>query len=419
VLILRTHLARKWLIVLVMLLAAPALASAQESQPAQTPPETREEALRREREAKQKQLAPYHPNAVESAMNLAEKKVQPLLIRDGLYAKLGSITTGSGFAYGAGFRNRRLFNRRGSGDIWAAGSLKHYWTIEGRLNLTPNPNGIVSIDGFARRLSYAQEEFSGVGPDSQRADRSDYKLFGSAAGVRATLRPGPERLFAFGAGTEFMAEQIFRGTNDTIPSTADLFNDTTAPGLTEQPNFVHTFGFAALDYRQPINARKGGWYRIDFGNYADQTNGAFSFRRTQIELRQYASVLAERRVLAFRAWLATTDVDAGSQVPFYLMPYLGGNDTLRGFRAYRFRGPHAMLLQAEYRFEIWSGFDGALFYDTGKVTNRRADLNFKALEKDFGFGFRFNTDEGIIARVDAAFGSRDGRHLHIVFGTLF
>jgi hypothetical protein len=136
-------------------------------------------------------------------------------------------------------------------------------------------------------------------------------------------------------------------------------------------------------------------------------------------LRQYASVLAERRVLAVRGWLSTTDVDPGGRVPFYYLPALGGNDTLRGFRAFRFRGPHAMLLQAEYRFEIWAGLDGAAFYDTGKVAERRADLNTTALERDYGFGFRFNTNDGIIMRVDAAFGSRDGRHLHIVFGSLF
>jgi hypothetical protein len=50
---------------------------------------------------------------------------------------------------------------------------------------------------------------------------------------------------------------------------------------------------------------------------------------------------------------------------------------------------------------------------------RRADLNLDNLESDFGIGFRFNTDAGIIARVDVAFGSSDGTHLHIVFGGIF
>ena len=106
-------------------------------------------------------------------------------------------------------------------------------------------------------------------------------------------------------------------------------------------------------------------------------------------------------------------------MPFYFMPTLGGNDSLRGFREYRFRGPHAILAQAEYRWEIWSGFDGALFYDAGKVANRREDLNFEDLESDYGIGFRFNTNGGVILRVDAAFGSPDGKHLYIVFGGVF
>ena len=124
-------------------------------------------------------------------------------------------------------------------------------------------------------------------------------------------------------------------------------------------------------------------------------------------------------MIAARLFVSTSDTSAGQTMPFYFMPTLGGNDTLRGFREYRFRGPHAILAQGEYRWEIWSGLDGALFYDAGKVADRREDLNFKDLETDYGIGFRFNTNNGIILRVDAAFGSQDGTHLHIVFGGVF
>lgn len=79
----------------------------------------------------------------------------------------------------------------------------------------------------------------------------------------------------------------------------------------------------------------------------------------------------------------------------------------------------ALLLSAEYRWEIWSGLDGALFYDAGKVADRRSDLDFSDLQRSYGFGMRFNTDAGVVFRVDAAFGSRDGKHLYIVFGGIF
>jgi hypothetical protein len=57
-------------------------------------------------------------------------------------------------------------------------------------------------------------------------------------------------------------------------------------------------------------------------------------------------------VIATRLFVSTSDTGTGEVMPFYLMPTLGGNDTLRGFREYRFRGPHAILAQGEYRYEI-------------------------------------------------------------------
>jgi hemolysin activation/secretion protein len=177
--------------------------------------------------------------------------------------------------------------------------------------------------------------------------------------------------------------------------------------------------FFDVDYRQPKNPRNGGWYRVDFSRFDDRSTGRFTVNRLDTDLRQFFGVLAGRRVIATRLFVSTSDTGAGEVMPFYLMPTLGGNDTLRGFREYRFRGPHAILAQGEYRYEIWSGLDGALFYDAGKVANTRSDLNFEDLETDYGFGFRFNTDNAIVFRIDAGFGSRDGKHLYIVFGGIF
>ena len=229
----------------------------------------------------------------------------------------------------------------------------------------------------------------------------------------------PVRPLRVGGAVQYIQPTVGRGEDTRVPSIEALFSDATAPGLALQPDYLLTSSFVELDYRQPINARKGGWYRIEFSRYDDRDFDAYSFNRVEVDLRQYVPFLAERRVLAGRALVSTSDVEAGQTMPFYLMPYLGGNDTLRGFREYRFRGPHALLLQAEYRYEIWSGLDGALFYDAGKVALQRSDLDFTNLEKDYGFGFRFNTDNGVVMRVDAGFGSSDGKHLYITFGGVF
>jgi hemolysin activation/secretion protein len=204
-----------------------------------------------------------------------------------------------------------------------------------------------------------------------------------------------------------------------VLSIGALFDPSTAPGAGESVDYLRSMAFLEIDYRQPRNARRGGWYRVDFSRFDDRTTGRFTFNRVDTDLRQFVGFLAGRRVLAARLFVSTSSTDTGQTMPFYLMPTLGGKDTLRGFRQYRFRGPHAILAQGEYRYEIWSGLEGALFYDAGKVANLRSDLNFKDLETDYGFGFRFNTDDAIVLRVDAGFGSRDGRHLYIVFGGVF
>jgi hypothetical protein len=379
--------------------------------------ENRAEEQQEQRQEKQKEGTPYSPSFLERTLKALETGGIPFLTRDGVYAKLGSITTGSGFAYGAGFRTHNILGRQAALDAWAGGSIKGYWATEARVRFPDLVKGRLDVEAYGRRHEYPQEDYFGLGPDSARSAQADYLLQANTFGGRASVRLTP--IVAVGGGGEYLQPHVGSGRDQSLPSIDDEYDEASAPGLTAQPDYIRSIAFVDVDWRRPRNARHGGWYRAEFSHYDDRDLGAFSFNRLDVDVRQFVSILAERRVFWARAFVSTSDVTADQQVPFYLMPTLGGNDTLRGYRDYRFRGPHALLLQGEYRFEIWSGLDGALFYDTGKVAMDRSDLDFNDLEKDYGFGFRFNTDNGIVLRVDAAFGSRDGKHLWIVFGGTF
>lgn len=397
-----------------LLAALPATAAAQD---AAAPAETRAEELRRLREEKQKTVAPYVPNALERGMRIAEERMTRLLgAPDGFHPKLGSLTTGSGFAFGAGYRNRRVLDRQGAVSGWAAASLKRYWAVEGRFDLPHLARDRMAFGIYARRNNYPQEDYFGIGPDANRDNHANYRFRNTLVGARLGVKPASSA--TFGGGVEFLQPTVDAGRNKRLPSIDARFDITTAPGISRSDNYVRTSAFLDIDYRQPLNARRGGWYRFEASRYREEFD-AFTFNRFDADLRQYASILAERRVLAVRLFVSTSDPAAGARVPFYFMPTLGGHDSLRGFRDYRFRGPHAILTQTEYRFEVWSALDAALFYDAGKVTLNRNDLNFKDLESAYGFGFRFNTDNGTILRIDAGFGSSDGKHLYIVFGNVF
>lgn len=407
------RLARCWLFVMVAI-APVTHAWAQPSGLAA--PQTRSEALKAEREEKQTSTTPYTPNGLERAMFVVEKRLMPFLTSDGIYFKFGSLATGSGFAYGAGYRHRRLFDREGALSVWAASSLKRYWAVEGRFDMPDLADGRLEIGTYARRLDHPQEVFFGLGPAARRGDETNYQLKNTLVGGRVGVKPSS--VVTVGGGLEYSRPVLGPGKNSAIPTIGTRFDDTSAPGLFDALNLVRTSAFLHVDYRQPKNARRGGWYRIDASRFDDQAD-THSFQRLDVDLRQYASILAERRVFAVRLFVSTSEPARDARVPFYLMPTLGGHDSLRGFRDYRFRGPHAILTNAEYRWEVWSGFDAALFYDAGKVTLRRSDLDFKGLAKAYGFGFRFNNDNGTILRIDAGFGSQDGKHLYIVFGDVF
>src|SRR5688572_17743266 len=216
-----------------LLVAAPAPTIAQT---ADAPPQTRADVLQRAREEKAKSVTTYQPNALERGMRLAEQRVTRLLgAPDGLHPKLGSLTTGSGFSFGAGYRNRRLFDREGAVTAWAAGSLKKYWAIEGRFDMPDLASGRLTIGTYARRHNYPQEDFFGVGPDALRDDHSNFQLSNTLAGARVGLKPA--RIATVGGGVEYMRPEVGRGRNEALPTIGDRFDDSSAPGLSGTRTF--------------------------------------------------------------------------------------------------------------------------------------------------------------------------------------
>src|SRR4030095_224435 len=178
-------------------------------------PATREEADRERREEKAKDTKAYEPNGFEKAMDFAEDKAIFILDREGFHPKLGSLTTGSGFAYGLGFRDRDLFSNRGQMEIWAAGSAKLYWPTEGVLTFPRLADNHLHLEAWGSRRDYPQENFFGLGPDSNRDDRSDYAIRTDHFGGRGGVRPVAHLLV--GGGMEYLKPVLGAGQNARYP----------------------------------------------------------------------------------------------------------------------------------------------------------------------------------------------------------
>jgi outer membrane protein assembly factor BamA len=187
-----------------------------------------------------------------------------------------------------------------------------------------------------------------------------------------------------------------------------------APGLFATPAYLRTEASAAIDWRtSPGYSRKGGIYGVTFADYADRRD-TYSFRRIDGELIQHLPLLRENWVISLRGRVQTT-LDDADLVPFFLLPQLGSGTTLRGYETGRFRDRHSILTSAEFRWiPSRLALDMALFYDAGKVTSRRADLDFEGLQSNYGIGARFHGPTTTVLRIEAAHGSEGWR---LVFAT--
>jgi outer membrane protein assembly factor BamA len=382
-------------------------------------PQTRQEALRQQREEKSRTLSPPERSGLERALfdlesgRLLERLLNPA---EGFYPKLGNITAGSGFSFGPAYRKPGLLGGHADFSAFAAASFQRYWMLDTRLTLPRLANERVVADVHAQRYEFPDEDFFGIGPDSRRADQVAYGVASSVFGGTGSVRP--RQWLTVGAGLDYLTPHVSTLGDGLRIDT--LFNEQTAPGLATQPDFLRYKLFADLNYREPRgNPRRGGRYAVALERFDDRNGDDYSFRRVEADLQQYFSMLNDRRVLALHALVSTSDADPGRQVPFYFQRTLGGPDDLRGFRRFRFRDNHMLLLQAEYRWEIFTAVDGAIFYDAGKVAPRLEDLSFSDLESDFGLGFRFGTINGVFLRVEGAFGSREGKHFILRFGHVF
>jgi len=386
---------------------------------AQEEPDTRAEEAREAREAKSASLSPPRPGRLERALlalengRLFERILNPA---EGFYPKMGNVTTGGGFAVGPGYRRPGLFGERVDISAFAMGSMKQYWLADARVTLPRLADGRLFAEAFARASDYTQEEFFGLGPASDRSDASFYALRNTEIGASGAVRPFPW----LSLGTT-----VSRVTPDARSAdhqrSIDRFFDTSAlPGFDIDTHFIRTRAFADLNYREPrLNPRTGGRYLLSVDHYNDTLDGRYAFNRYEADLQQYISFLKNRRVIALHGLVSVGDPHTGADIPFFLQRTLGGPDDLRGFRRFRFRDRHALLLQAEYRWEIFTAVDGAIFYDAGKVASSTRDLDLSDLESDYGIGFRFGTINGVFLRIEGAFGSSGGKHFIFRFGHVF
>jgi len=372
------------------------------------------------RAQKAQHLVPEPPDRIERYLNFIEdKKILERLTGGiaGFRPKLGGMVTGSGFALGPEYLRRDLARGRVTLRGAAQTSFTGYRKFDLQFSLPSFANGRFFLDLSSARINYPRVNYFGPGPDSRKGSRSNFRREG--AEFSGTFGFQPFRHLRLGGSAEYLLLNVGPGSSPDFISTEQVFAAAEAPGIDRQADFFRRGAFLEYDYRDHAGGpRSGGHYIVEFSDYLDQDLGRHDFQRLEINLQQYIPFFNQRRVIALRGKTIMTFQEDGQRVPFYLQPVLGGSDDLRGFREFRFYDDNLIVLNAEYRWETFSGLDMALFADAGKVFPRRSQWNFTDLESSVGFGLRFNAHNSVFLRLDVGF-SHEGFQVWVKFSNIF
>ena len=414
-------------------------ATAGDERPAHEP-ETRAESWRRLREAKLDELEAYRPGFLERQILAFEKAERPSIFDfnvAGFYPRIQGIAKGSQNAIGV-----RLWQPDIGGsplDLHGSAfySINDYELYDLQFGVIPGAD--VRLDatatlplrstkgddvfelatitrpdrpswgvyGTARYQHYTQLPFFGLGRESQVGDQTTFLQRDTLYEIAASWQSG--RLFLVSLNAGHLEAGIGPGEDTEYPSLEQVFDQSHAPGLEQQPRYWTAGLVLQLDSRDVVsNPGRGAVLALHLQRYDDPDN-RFSFSRLAVDGRAFLPLGSPQRLLALRGYAVRDEADEGQVVPFFMQQPLGGSHTLRGYRNFRFRGEKLALLQAEYRWEAVSALEFALFVDSGVVAQAGQSLDLQKLRTSWGAGIRFKTPQSFLARLDWARGPEDNR----------
>ena len=112
-------------------------------------------------------------------------------------------------------------------------------------------------------------------------------------------------------------------------------------------------------------------------------NSQLSTFNFQLDLRHYIPLYKE----LILAWNFRSEIAVGNNVPFQLLPTIGGQDLVRGIRQNKFKDNTLFALQTELRIPIWRFLKGAVFASIGDVYNYN-NWHWATPKIGYGIGLR-------------------------------
>ncbi|MBI4550695.1 MAG: BamA/TamA family outer membrane protein [Candidatus Latescibacteria bacterium] len=331
------------------------------------------------------------------------QQIPPWLVRRHIVVENGSQGDGSGFGVAVGLQGAVGQTRPVEIAVSSALTLRTYQTHALHLRFSGIAGRHGDITGWVEYQARPRENFFGTGAQTLAQDHTQFQQARLHTGLALSYRLSRLQVSGLIDWTDF---DIDAGGGQLYPSTISRFPD--LPGLSGARLMGAGFEAAYPErlYQGLAGSERG--IKVAVHTYWDVDGTRYGFNRYTLTLYQTVPMFWGDRILVFRFVGSMVDPRGKRQIPFFVMPRLGGSTTLRGYADLRFWDRNAVLLNAEYRYPLWdigwnrTALDVIWFVDTGMVSPTGDGFALRALATDYGAGLRFRTKSGVLARLNVA-----------------
>ena len=161
---------------------------------------------------------------------------------------------------------------------------------------------------------------------------------------------------------------------------------------------------------------KGNYIQANFTTYNNLFGSKYNFTNYVLDARKFLRIY-KHQVLALQGYWSLNE---GKNVPIRSLAALGGNNSMRGYYAGRFRDNNLYVLQSEYRMPVYRRWGAVAFASMGNVSNGINDMTLNC-KYSWGGGLRFalNKNEKLNIRLDYGFSSDHTSGLYFQLGEAF
>jgi outer membrane protein assembly factor BamA len=320
-------------------------------------------------------------------------------------------TPESGFALGGlfmGYRNQDPASPQGKQDLFSgAFFVTQKEQIIGYLDFRKYFQGDRSL--FLANIGYIDfpGKFFGIGQDSNKYTKEDYTLIQRAFSGGLLWKLAQD--FYLGPYISYGRLDIEDQTPGGLLASGEIAG---SDGTTVAGSGLRLFGDTRDDQFMPrhgsvIDAMAMS-YQKNFGSDEDFSQLSLTYK--------HFWPMGPAGTFAF---MSLTTVSEGN-VPFEMMPCLGGSNTMRGYYSGYYRDKDYAALQGEYRYPISARLGGAIFVGLGEVASKIDEFSLDRLKTTAGFGFRYQLvpNQKVKLRLDIGF-SETGNESYLNFMEAF